>query len=212
MKPKTLLEIITTRQRIKLSGLPLISEGIMSRGRTPEDIEIAIKIACVISFFDFIIFRSNPIKLYFINGESNFAGYSHPSMPGSPEESYNIYVANLSSRIKEQISFFKIISFNKDKLLRNTCSEEEYLLMIGAHEVRHRLQFIHNVKMFRRDVEYRKPFNNFVRYIGYVFEDASVIDKTDIEFDAKVVGEIFLSSLHKNKSLRELIDIIQMGR
>ena len=220
--PKKILSTIVARQKDKLLNIDNLSKELLNRGRTNEEIEMAIKLACCITYFDYLLFEK-PIVIGFSSkcNENRsfqfFASYCHPSMPNCDKEEYAVYVERLPERIKEDSKTF--VSFDeKGKSFLTTQTEEEFLIRMGIHEVRHRLQHNGRVKLFYRNKKYRNPIGNFVKFTSLVYKyDAKGKTKkyikerlSDNEFDANVVDYFFANKLRKGKSIMSLSEIIKI--
>ena len=227
MRAKKLLAMIVAQQRNKLDDIDIVSKELRNRGRTNEEIETAIKIACCISYFDSLFFDDG-ISINFVSREAEddqFAAYSHPSMAKDVvEEGYFVYAKNLPSKINSDGC--KINSFSMNgKLSRLEASKEEFLIRIAVHEIRHRLQYNKRIKLFLRNKSYRKPIDYSIRFYKSVYEyqkemyekeekseDYIAKKLSDTEFDAEIIESVFLDKLHKGKGLKELCQIVKMER
>ena len=115
MRPEKILSTILAHKD-KLLNLDIISKELTNRGRTKEEIKIAIELAYCIAFFDSLLFKK-PIVVGF-SPKCNkdelfcfFASYCHPSMTGCDSEEYTVYVERLLERIKENKGRF--VSFDE---------------------------------------------------------------------------------------------------
>jgi hypothetical protein len=220
MHPEKILSMILARKD-KLLDLDVISKELTNRGRTKEEIEMAIKIACCIAFFDSLLFET-PIIIGFSPNYNKdelfcfFASYYHPSMDKYDREEYAVYVERLPDRIRENKGRF--VSFDENgKPFLTALTLTEAIIKIAIHEVRHRLQHNGRVKIFYRNKKYRNPIGNFVRFTSLVYEyDAKNKPQkylkerlSDNEFDANVIDSFFAGRLHRGESIKKLSEIIK---
>lgn len=220
MHPEKILSLILARKD-KLFDLDFVSKELTNRGRTKEEIDMAIKIACCIAFFDSLLFKE-PIVIGFSPNCNKdelfcfFASYYHPSMDKCEREEYTVYIERLPERIQENKGRF--VSFDKNgKPFLTALTLTETIIKIAIHEVRHRLQHNNRVKIFYRNKKYRNPIGNFVKFTSLVYKyEAKNKPKKYIkerlsnnEFDANVIDNFFADRLHKGKSIKELSEIIK---
>lgn len=229
MRAKKLLTIIVAQQRNKLINIDYISKELRNRGRTDEEIDLAIKIACCLSYFSSLFFgKTIPINFVPRENKAGFlAAYCHPSMPNCNEECFFIYVKDLPLKLEDNKNYCKTRHyFSIDgKITQAEMSKEEFLIAMGVHEVRHRLQHNKNVKLFKRNKKYRPPIGHLIKFLKNVYKYQKEIyiregeskrfiawDLSNREFDADVIERIFTNNLQKGRTLKELCEIIKMER
>lgn len=229
MKAKKLLEIIVAQERNKLIDIDFVSEELRNRGRTDEEIDLSIKLACCLSYFSSLFF-DRTIPIGFVPGENkhgSLAAYCHPSMPKCNEEGFFIYVKDLPLRIKDNKNYCKTrhyFSIN-GKIKKYEISKREFLISIGVHEVRHRLQYDKNIKLFKRNKKYHPPIGYLIKFLkdAYRYQKEIYIKEgkskkftnwhlSNRELDAELIERIFVDKLQKGINLKELYEIIKMER
>lgn len=228
MKAKKLLAIISLQERDKTRKI--ISE-LKNCGRTKKELDLATKIANCLSYFSNSFFEK-PIPIYFVTkgkeNNHNLAAYCHPSMmAGLKEECFFIYLKGLSAKFNDCKNYCRTnYSFSIDnKCHKFEMTDEEFLISIGAHEVRHRLQYNGRVKLFDTDKKYRKPLCYLIAYHEDVCKHQKQIyeregespefiawDLSREEFDADIVQDVFSYKLHRGRSLKELCETLKMER
>jgi len=220
-RPKKILEFIVEHRKDSLVDLDANIEELQKIGIKKEEIEITIKLMCAMSYFDSIFFKKGVEMNFSLYDEPDlYAGY-HSKEGEEDNEAYHIFVKRISDKIKERnkncVSFD---SLNKLNFVENT--EEEFILSVAAHEVRHRLQKSdeqkNKIELFDRNKEYPKNINNFVEFERLFFEEEEKVRSeeyikgrlSDLEFDARVVESIFEDALRKGESIKELCEIIKL--
>jgi len=220
MHPEKILSTILARKD-RILDLDIISRELTNRGRTKEEIKIAIKLAYCIAFFDSLLFEKPIVIVFSSNCNKDelfcfFASYYHPSMDGCDNEEYTVYVERLLERIKENKR--KFVSFDENgKPFLTAITLTEAIIRMAIHEVRHRLQHNDRVKIFYRDKKYRNPIGNFVKFTNLVYKYEAKNKPQEYikerlsnnEFDANVIDSYFSYKLHKGESIKKLSEIIK---
>lgn len=208
---------------------PNLRQELSEKDQSAEDIELAIELMACIGAIDKAAFGKRDILLEFFvtQDESNedlFACYCSPK--DNPRESYGVWVGGLYQGITKQLRHEKLILPDCPIKKAPLATKEEFLLGVGVHEVRHRLQYHKRVEMFvSSDTEhFKEPMRKVCRWIRELLSSRKRIeaptkkdpqrflaycDNPD-EFDANVVQDFACQRLHQGISLEEFFALVML--
>jgi len=177
-----------------------------------KDEKLARKIATVLFNIDKIVFAENPIQkveiIHKIPGgrekESHFH-YVHGKQDKSGSgEHYEVFVNGMRECIEKEIKGKKHLLLAKkekgDWVNIIPFSEEEVIIAIAAHEIRHRLQEISSIEKFSlKNAGEISSLKNLIELVKKLFEIKPSKGNQEKEFDAKVVEYIAAGWFHQGK-------------
>ena len=167
-----------------------------------------------ISFFDWVVFPKKRIPVNFIKTNSrrvhNFGWIAHydkkhKNNKQPDPELYSIRVAQMKYFQKRHTSLLKNFKHGFKKRNNPRLTLMQTVVMLAAHEVRHRVQFNKSIKRFTRQRKkgLSKIEKRIHKYLTYLLEESLKLAKRrshsykryladPIEFDAKFIENLML--------------------
>lgn len=203
-----------------MSTLKKIRKDLESKGARNEDIEMALAVLVRLEAIDRMVFPKNTAIINFSIGKGRFG---HPIGHNKRKAKYNIYLDGLANFFQEEKRKKCLWIPKRPKSLLLRATQEELLISIAAHEVRHRVQSDCSIKKFSSknvDLIKDKLLRAVVRFNILEFEEREKIYIRDKEskafikdrinrreFDASVIERLVAIKVHQKNvyNLREEI-------
>jgi hypothetical protein len=181
------------------------------------------RLLSLLGLLDKLVFPANPIPIVIIaknkqqeDPDSPFLHYSYDNSSG--KEGYAVF-ESLDYRIKEVLKRRRHIYFNELLKLRSLeklqpVSEEEFLVGLAAHEVRHRVQKLLNINLFSpEDAERAEDpdIKVLLMFVAITMTEKGLDSLPNFpeEYDAYVIEHLAARKRHEGSTLQEIAIIIK---
>ncbi len=190
-----------------------------------EKLRIALRLAGIISKLDKLVFGENKIEKKIViirkKPEENetFVWYM-PKEKNPERKDYYKILGYADKIVAEGLKNSRHISVAEQKSGKSygelqSLTEDELLIGIAAHEIRHGLQYYDLVDLFSpEDAEYIKDpeLRLLINFVNKSFElNPPITAPREKEFDARIIEHLASKKWHEKESFEEIAKIIKIN-